>query len=109
MNTLTNNACPSSKVLFTLHKDSELLHVLDTDSLSTLKTYADANRFSRNSLSVSEPLHCFLTYGQRKTVFSYWHFSSVASPVSALQARVDPPKCHSHMPPPAGGLVSVRK
>lgn len=109
MNTLGFNVCPSPKVLFALHKDSELLHVLDTESLSTLKTFADSNRFSRHTLAVSEPLRCFLTYGQRKTVFAYWHFSSVGSPVPALQTRIYPAARDVHVSAPTGGPLPLRQ
>ena len=62
--------------------------LLDPESLSTLKTFSDTNKFAKNCTVLSECFNCFLTFAQSKSVLSYWHFGEVDSSVETLQTVI---------------------
>ncbi len=77
MNLLNLSLRCSSKLLFCVHQDSDLISLLDSESLAVLKTFQDPNLYSKNCLVVAENYSSFVTFAKNKSVFSFWTFDDV--------------------------------
>jgi len=67
----------SSKLLIAVPKESNVIQILDSNSLNPVKTYKDNNNIDPKCIAIASNFHTFITYSLSKTIFSYWTFDSV--------------------------------
>ena len=78
MESLNFSISASSKLIIAVPKESNVLQVLDANSLSPIKTYKDNNNIDHRCVAIAPAFHSFITYSLSKTIFSYWTFDAVS-------------------------------
>lgn len=77
MESINFSVSVSSKLLVAVPKESNIIQILDSNSLNAIKTYKDLNNIDHRCIAIAPRFHSFITYSLNKTIFSYWTFDAV--------------------------------